>query len=845
MSYLLLAGIVPLVILAVSSFDTSRRIIIQQAGQFHSQQMADLNAYLTVYAEQIESLSANIAGNESIGSALSAKRAAEAVPSGSFSALKTQAQIGYILNSYVGVKGLVSIDLFSFDNRRFHVGDTLDVSEVDKAHLSALVDQTRKFDAPVYWFGIGDNLNRASTKKKVLMMSRVVRYFEPSTGRAEEVGLLVINIDAGVAVNSFLNEANTNHRLRLMLVDRNGNFIYHSDPSLLGANAAPALAKLLTSGSTSQTVRLDQEDVILSAVPILRFGGHLAGALPRSDLIAPTIKLIYTGVALFLLGLCAIGLLSWRFARHVVAPVRDVSMGFLRLQKHPDSSPKPLKVPEFKDEMAELVIGFNQYLEVLAAQRVAAQQLFVAQQAANAAAELEKRNLALSQEIARREAAESEIRNLAFFDQLTGLPNRRLLVDRLRQAMAVATRTKKYCALLFIDLDNFKTLNDTQGHNVGDLLLIEVSRRLSSCVREGDTVARQGGDEFVVVLEDLSEDRTTAAKNAELVAEKILTSLNMTYELSRQPYHGTPSIGITLFVDHEDASEELLKRADLAMYQAKAAGRNTVRFFDAEMQTAIETRAAMEARLREAILTNQFELYYQPQVANENSLIGAEVLIRWMDPKRGMVCPAEFIPLAEETGLILPIGSWVLETACAQLAAWSTQPKMADLTIAVNISARQFRSQSFTDEVLAIIAKTGANPARLKLELTESFLLDNVESIIVNLEILRARGVSFSLDDFGTGYSSLSYLKRLPLDQLKIDQGFVRDVLVDVNDAAIAKMIVALAESLGLLVIAEGVETEAQKQFLSENGCHAFQGYLFGKPMPLANFEQLAKQMMS
>lgn len=450
-------------------------------------------------------------------------------------------------------------------------------------------------------------------------------------------------------------------------------------------------------------------------------------------------------------------------------------------------------------------------------------------------------------DITQRKAVEDQLHKLAFYDPLTQLPNRRLLLDRLGHVLAGSTRSRNQGAIMFIDLDNFKALNDTQGHDVGDRLLAEVAQRLKSSVRQGDTVARLGGDEFVVMVQDLAADSMVVAQ-VEAVAEKILAALDCPYrlvfdaELGRRNalnYHCTASIGITLFGAHSTNVDELLKQADLAMYQAKDSGRNAIRFFDPEMQAAITSRVALEADLREAVEAGQFQLYYQPQVVGESHrLTGVEALLRWHHSRRGMVPPSEFIPLAEETGLILPLGQWVLETACAQLATWASQPEMAQLSVAVNVSAHQIRQTDFVDQVLAVLADAGANPQRLKLELTESLLVSNVEDIIAKMTLLKSRGVGFSLDDFGTGYSSLSYLKRLPLDQLKIDQSFVNEVLTDANDAAIAKMIVALAESLGLAVIAEGVETEEQRNFLAESGCHAYQGYLFSKPLPLAGFEQ-------
>jgi diguanylate cyclase (GGDEF)-like protein/PAS domain S-box-containing protein len=445
-------------------------------------------------------------------------------------------------------------------------------------------------------------------------------------------------------------------------------------------------------------------------------------------------------------------------------------------------------------------------------------------------------------DISERKKTEERIEALAFFDQLTGLPNRILLRDRLKQAMKASGRSDRYCALLLIDLDNFKTLNDALGHDVGDLLLKQVALRLMTCVREIDTVARLGGDEFVIILASLSASAEDAAAATEASAEKILAAISQSYQLDSGAQHSSASIGANLFKGTAIPIDDLMKQADLAMYKAKAAGRNSFRFFDPAMEVAVKERAAMEADLRQALAGKQFLLHYQAQVTDDHRLLGAEVLVRWQHPQRGMVSPADFIPLAEESGLILPLGHWVLETACTQLAIWAGQPALAQLTLAVNVSVKQFGQADFVAEVLAILANTGANPARLKLELTESLLAQNVEGIIDKMVALKARGVGFSLDDFGTGYSSLSYLKRLPLDQLKIDQSFVRDVLIDPNDAAIARTVVALANSLGLSVIAEGVETAGQRDFLVSVGCHSFQGYLFGRPLPVGDFESFAQQ---
>jgi diguanylate cyclase (GGDEF)-like protein/PAS domain S-box-containing protein len=450
-----------------------------------------------------------------------------------------------------------------------------------------------------------------------------------------------------------------------------------------------------------------------------------------------------------------------------------------------------------------------------------------------------------STDITEHKAAEDQIRSLAFFDPLTKLPNRRLLLDRLEHALANSQRYGHYGAVMFLDVDNFKALNDTQGHAIGDLLLAEVAQRLQASVREGDTVSRLGGDEFIIMLEGLSEDGAQAASQAEAVAEKIQDAIIRPYALRcgedgrTKDFHCTASIGISLFLGHVEKVDELLKRADVAMYQAKSAGRNTVRFFDPDMQAALEARTAMESELRHALANGEFELHYQVQVDRQQRLIGAEVLLRWNNPGRGIVSPAAFIPLAEETGLIVPIGLWVLHSACVRLKAWSVDPARRDLKLAVNISPRQFRQSDFVSQVMDVLTQTGAVPSRLKLEMTEGLVLDNVEDTIEKMQALRALGIEFSMDDFGTGYSSLSYLKRLPLSELKIDRSFVHDLSTDANDATIVRTVITMGRTLGLDVIAEGVESEEQREFLYKNGCSAFQGYLFGHTVPNGEFEEL------
>nr|WP_253734699.1 bifunctional diguanylate cyclase/phosphodiesterase [Methylomonas sp. ZR1] len=445
-------------------------------------------------------------------------------------------------------------------------------------------------------------------------------------------------------------------------------------------------------------------------------------------------------------------------------------------------------------------------------------------------------------DITENKDAVAEIHRLAYYDPLTHLPNRRLLQDRLGQELVAGARNGLYGAILFLDLDNFKTLNDTRGHEAGDQLLIEVARRLRTSVRECDIVGRLGGDEFLVLLSDLSADVELAAMQTKQVGEKLLDALAHPYDINGYEFHCSASIGIRLYRDHELA-EDLLRHADLAMYQAKMAGRNAVRFFDPSMQALATARAELEKDLRLALSQNQFKLYFQAQIYRNHQVVGAEALLRWQHPQRGLVSPLEFIALAEKTSLILPIGQCVLEAACTQLKQWEQHARSRQFRLAVNVSARQFRAADFVEQVRRTLDSHGVNPDLLELELTESLVLENINDTISKMHALREMGVRFSLDDFGTGYSSFSYLTQLPFDQLKIDRSFVHNIGIKTSDAVIVQTIIGMAHNLGIEVIAEGVETEAQRLFLEQHGCHACQGFLFSKPVPIDEFMAWSRRL--
>lgn len=435
-------------------------------------------------------------------------------------------------------------------------------------------------------------------------------------------------------------------------------------------------------------------------------------------------------------------------------------------------------------------------------------------------------------------ANELAIHQLAFYDPLTSLPNRRLLRDRLQRALSFSKRDHQFGAVLMIDLDNFKSINDTLGHDIGDLFLKEIALRLQSCLRQSDTVARMGGDEFIVMLANLNQHEQQAALQAQEIGEKILKSMAQPVMLGNQLQHRSASIGACLFRGEVLSIEELFKRADISMYEAKSNGRNNLRFYDPKIQTSLNQRNELEVRLHTALTEKQLRLYFQIQVDHIHGAIGAEVLLRWQHPIHGLVYPDQFIAIAEESSLIVRIGHWVLQTACVQLRSWAAHPLTEKLSLSVNVSARQFRQADFVDEVCRIVTQTGANPQRLKLELTESLVLHNVADTTEKMNKLNKIGIQFSMDDFGTGYSSLAHLSILPIQELKIDRSFVQHIPTNKRDTAIVQAIIGLAKNLGIAVIAEGVETEEQHLCLEHFGCQSYQGYLFGKAMPIEQFEK-------
>jgi len=920
--FLLAISVAPLMIYLVVSYATTRQTIVEVATRHSMQLLGNQLDYLQLQMDQIDGLATNLGSAEEINKAFAAAAAGSEVQS-TYDTLATNARVGYLLNGYSSLKGLVSIDLVTKSGKQYHVGDTLTVDNKTAVLRDRLMQRTLALPGQMIWHGVEDNLSAAAVQRKVVMASRSIDRPDASGLKTEPIGMLLISYSTAFLYEHF-STIDMGAGAQLLVVDARQRLLFHPNKALIGQAITSGLGQNLRGLAGSVAMRIDDHDMLMSYVKIPDKQWYVIGIVPQTTLTAPMVNIERVVAAVVLTSLLLIAAFIRRYSQQVVAPIRNISDGLRQFEANRLAPRWRLPQPKALDEIGELVTWFNSFLDTMEARaqtetalRIAAiafesqegmvvtdaqgmilqvnrafvemtgytaveaigQSMQLLESGLHDAAfstamqeciqrsgawtgevwsrrkngEVYPQWLSMTEvkrddgeithyvgamnDITLRKKADEEIWNLAFFDPLTRLPNRRLLLDRLAQALTASARHRRCGALLFIDLDNFKAINDTLGHDKGDQLLQQTALRLSACVRKGDTVARLGGDEFVVMLGDLSEDQHEAAAQIEIVGSNILATLNQAYSLGGHEVHSTPSIGMTSFSEGKDSVDELLRRADLAMYQGKASGRNRMVFFDPTMQTAVSKRAELDMDLRTALREDQFILFYQPQVDGKGQLIGAEALVRWQHPQRGLVGPAEFIPAAEESGLILPLGRWVLETACKQLVVWGERPETALLSLSVNVSACEFRQTDFVAQELAIIDRTGVDATRLKLELTESLLVIDQEDVIAKMLALKAQGVAFSLDDFGTGFSSLSYLRRMPLGQLKIDQSFVNDVLTDANDAAIARSIITLAHSLGLLAIAEGVETEQQFAFLASQGCDAFQGYWFGRPGPVAALE--------
>ncbi|WP_157265275.1 putative bifunctional diguanylate cyclase/phosphodiesterase [Azohydromonas aeria] len=810
---LLLISVLPLLLYYAVSYRAAEKTILEQASRHSLQTLRNQRDVLQLHIDQVESLAANLSQSEELVATLGGASGTGST----YDVLATRARIGYLLSHHRNLRGLVAIDVFGLDGTRYHVGDTLAQSRERSDLRDELLERTMRSRAFVTWHGVEDNVEKFSGVQKVLAASHMLMGAGPGQARAEPVGMLLISIST-VDLHERLSRVSLGEGASLLVLDQRRRLIHHPDAARIGQAVTPEFAALLRGPSGSFTQRLGGEEVLLSYEALPDQDWVVVSIVPQHTLLASMAELRRVAGVMLVLMVAVILVLLRLFAMRIVEPIAAIAQGFrdFRLERIAPGWRMPR--PRSLQPIVDLAQWFNAFLEGME----------------------------------QRAAAQGEIAQLAFYDPLTGLPNRRLLIDRLRQAMPDSARRHQSLALMFLDLDKFKTLNDTLGHDAGDALLRQVAERLKAGVRVGDTVARLGGDEFVVLLQGLDADRDAAAAQAQALGTRLLRALAADYALlADSAYRCSASIGVAVHggggssgggAEAPCSLEELMKQADIALYQAKEAGRNTLRFFEPAMQARLLARTALEHSLRQALADAQFRIHLQPKVDGCGRIVGAEALVRWQRPGHGAVPPQEFITLAEETGLILPLGEAVLRQACAQLVAWSADARRAHLGLAVNVSPREFRQADFVAQVLRVLRETGADPARLTLEITESLFVDDVADVVAKMEALRRAGIAFALDDFGTGYSSLAYLKRMPLRELKIDRSFVRDVLSDANDATIARAVIALGHELGLEVVAEGIETEAQLEFLQANGCRLFQGWLFGKAMAVEEFEALLER---
>ena len=795
--YLLAVSLLPLAIFAWTSYEIARSTVVTQATDYSRQQLAGQRDYLELQIEQIESLAANIGGVQDILNALERADLGDASQADAYQRLSTQARVGYILNGYSNLKGLVSIDLYSAKGLHFHVGDTLSVADIDEKARRSYYDTALNSDRSVVWQGVADNLNIRSATSKVVLATKILRSYSEARRRTEPVGILMISYSIDYLYQHF-SRVDFGTDAYLLVVDSAARLIYHPDRKVVGQTLSPAFLELIRSNEGSEAVRLGGEQVLLTHTQLPYTGWRLVGVIPQKTLLLPMQRLQNNAWLLTAFCLVIIAFVARMYTRSVVEPIKAISSGFRKIEENPQADLANLPNPRTNDEIAEMVAWFNTFLENLRGRR----------------------------------QSDELIWNQANFDILTGLPNRRLFRDRLEVETKKAARDDRLMALCFIDLDCFKEINDSLGHDIGDELLIQAARRIERCVRRTDTVGRFGGDEFTVILSALDE-----SGNAGSVADKIILALAQPFLIGKETCHVSASIGISFCPSDSDDAEGVLKNADQAMYVAKDQGRNRYTFFSRAMQEHAQARQALRNELRGALAAKQFSLHFQPIFElSSGRLLKAEALIRWLHPGRGFVSPVEFIPIAEETGLINEIGEWVFDEAASWARRWANDLGYP-VQISVNRSPVQFRDQTDYAAWSNRLRALGLPGSAIAVEITEGLLLNASPNIAAQLKQYREAGIQVSIDDFGTGYSSMAYLKKFDIDYLKIDRSFVKDMESNSGDRAITEAIIGMAHKLGLQVIAEGIETSGQKALLAAAGCDYGQGYLFSKPLPADEFE--------
>ncbi|MEI7769194.1 MAG: EAL domain-containing protein [Chloroflexales bacterium] len=787
--FLLLASVIPVLIVGISAYEVSRGIIQNESKRYAAELVEQQQEYLDLHLEQIESLITNISSVEAIIQALANESQAE----DSYTRLATQARIGYILDGYANLRGLVSLDIFTLDGSHYHVGDTLDGSNIRADVRDHLVLRTRALGPAESWAGVERNVNNASRTSQVVTVARLLSVTDRGSTQTRPVATLLVNYDIGYLYNHF-QRIDLGEGASLIVIDAEGHIVYHPDRQMIGATLNSTIQGMLQDTRGNLITVINNQEMLVNYARLSKWNWSVISLIPVSTLAARA-STIGSVMLLALLAAFTIAGITASIASYtIVAPLRHLTQRFQLYQADAPGWQTPLVV-RGHDEVTELSRWFNLFSESLLAHR----------------------------------QVEEQLRYQATHDALTGLPNRTYFSQQLELTLARAhSSAAPNSAVLFLDLDRFKIVNDSLGHAAGDYVLTITAQRLRAAVRTGDVLARLGGDEFAILLKGLSSKGEST-----LIADRIKQELAAPFDVLGVEMTLRASIGIAMIGGAYTHAEDLLREADTAMYRAKAGGgTHHVIFDDAMYQQSLEI-LRLESDLRHAINRNELQAHYQPIVSlADGAIIGFEALVRWQSPERGFVTPADFIPLAEETDLIQQIDMWMLRSACVDICGWRAAGYPA-LTVAVNLSARNFQNNRLVEQIREILAETGVPPDAVHLELTESAIMVDLERTVGMLERLSAMGIHIAIDDFGTNYSSLAYLKRLPADCVKIDRSFVSDVTESADAAAIASAIIAIGHILGLEVIAEGVETSEQQAFLTSHACDAVQGYLFSHPVPV------------
>ncbi len=794
LAYSMAISVLPLLLLGGIAYSVAYERLYADGRRYLSQLLEDQRDWLDLQLYQVENLMTNLSSVEELRTALQ-----QPIDS-AFQSLATRARMGSILSRHTHVQGLVSLDLFGENGVHFSVGDTLNTEYLDRNRQQALFDYMKRAQMRTYWRGFEAHLNGSSRYQQVVMAARLIEEVDAETLERRVLGLLVVSLDPA-HFHRHWSPLDLGFGGKLVLINQNQRFVYHPEGRLLGEVSQIPLRMAASERPTIDTVAWQDQWWVMGQVSSRAANWRVVGLVPLAafDASGRIIGMVTAGT--LLLCLLLIGLTAWRYSRAVVQPIRQVTQGFQQFHQGTLDIAQPLAVPS-RNEIGDLLEGFNQFLAT----------------------------------VAERQRLEARLEHIAYHDSLTDLPNRQYFQRSLEMALG---QELAQITVFYLDLDGFKQINDTLGHSAGDRLLQVAALRLQGCMGRNGMVARLGGDEFALFMV------TTLPCEVDLWAKRLLERLNQPFWVEGREWHMSGSVGISHYPEHGHDASELLRYADTAMYQAKANGKNQYCVYSHALSEAINSRLNLDMDLRRALREGEFVLYYQPQVSlRTKRIIGVEALLRWRDPRRGLVLPGDFIGQLEDSRILVSVEEWALRTACMQMRLW-IDAGFRDLRVSVNVSAHHLVGGHLIHSVQAALAESTLMPSYLGLEITEQSLMENMDDANRVLKEIKRLGVYIELDDFGTGYSSLAYLKQLSVDHLKIDRSFVKDIDSDANDRAIVYSILAMAKTLGLGVIAEGVENQEQVDLLDKGGCEWVQGYFYSPPVESQIFVKMLSQSLS